>query len=164
VERVAAIGGIDQRQLFGVLAQDGGDALEHPGSLERRHVAPFGERRLGRGHGGIDVIGAAIGHGSKRLAGTGIDRIRMTAGFRLVPFAAVIGAAVLGQDQGLRLDGFQRNCGVHDLPPTCLRHRLLLGGAHNDLSRLSLPGLSRQSRLSWQGRANLARWPGQARP
>jgi hypothetical protein len=55
-----------------VLAQDRGDALEHARAFERRHVAPFGERRLGGIDGGIDVVGAAIGDRPSELPVPGL--------------------------------------------------------------------------------------------
>ena len=59
-DRIAAVGGIDHRELLRVLAQHLGDALEHLGALERQHVAPFLECGLGGGHRRIDVGGAGV--------------------------------------------------------------------------------------------------------
>ena len=100
-EGIAAIGGVDHRQFLGVLAQHIGDALEHPRAFERRRVAPGRERRLGGGHRGVDIGCAAIGDRAERFTGAGIDGVGGAAGFRLVPFAAIEGVAMLGQMQRL---------------------------------------------------------------
>jgi hypothetical protein len=147
VIRIAAIGSIQHGELLAVLAQDGGDALEHAGALERRHVAPFVERFLGRRHRRVDVVGTAIRDRPQRFTGAWIDGVGAPAGFGLVPGAAVIGAAMLGQDEGLRLDGFERDCGIHADLPSCV---LIL----------SLPGSTRQSRLEGQSRASLSEMAG----
>ncbi len=78
-ERIAAIGGVDQRQFLGVVAQHSGDALQQPRPLERRRVAPGRERRLGRAHRGIDIGCAAIGDRAERFTGAGIDRVGVAA-------------------------------------------------------------------------------------
>ena len=47
--------------------------LEEARALERQGVAPAVERFLGRLHGGVDVVGAAVGDRAERLARAGID-------------------------------------------------------------------------------------------
>ena len=94
---IAAIGGVDHRQFLGVLAQHIGDALQKPRAFERRRIAPSREGRLGRIHRGVDIGRAAIGDRPERFTGAGIDGVGGAAGFRLVPFAAVEGVAMLGQ-------------------------------------------------------------------
>src|SRR3984885_3957697 len=100
---VAAIGGVDHRQLFGVLAQDIGDAFEQSRPFERRRVAPRRGCRLGRAHRRADIVGATFRDRTERFTGAGIDRIGGATGFRLVPFAAIEGVAMFGQMQRLRL-------------------------------------------------------------
>jgi len=60
MHRIAAVGGVDHRQLVGILAQDRGDALEDTRAFERWRVAPTVERLLGHLHRRVDVVGAAI--------------------------------------------------------------------------------------------------------
>jgi hypothetical protein len=97
-ERIAAIGGVDQRQFLGVVAQHVGDAFEEPRALERRGVAPGREGGLGRGDGGIDIGRAAICDRTERFTGAGIDGVGIAVGFRSVPLAAVKGVAMFGQN------------------------------------------------------------------
>ena len=96
-KRIAAIGGVDQRQFLGVVAQHIGDALEEPRAFERRRIAPGRERRLGRAHRGVDIGRAAIGDRAEQFTGAGIDGVGGAAGFGLVPFAAIEGVAMLRQ-------------------------------------------------------------------
>ena len=97
--RIAAIGGIDHRELAGIVAQHLRDAFEDFRALKRQHAPPFLERGRGRGNRGFGVGRAAIGDFAQALAGAGRERIRVAAVFRLVPLPAVIGVAVLRQSQ-----------------------------------------------------------------
>ena len=94
--RIATVGGVDQRQFLGALAQHIGDALKEPRALERRRVAPTIEGFLRRADRGIDVVCAAIGDGAERLARAGIDRVDMAAGFRRMPGATVKRITMVG--------------------------------------------------------------------
>jgi hypothetical protein len=60
---------------------------------------------LGRRDRGVDILGGGIGKLAERLGRTGIERIDVAAGLRLVPLAVVIDAALFRQ---VELDGGKR--------------------------------------------------------
>ena len=167
VHRIAAIGGVDHRQLLGVLAQHVGDTLEQPRALEWRRVAPAVEGLFGRADRGLDIRGVAIGEGTKRLAGARIDRIDIAAGFRLVPFAAIEGVAMLGQMQRHGLEAFWRNSGVHDRflcassafrAGHCRGHAGGIAGLDADIDDGNLAGVDRGDRLFQNARQDRPAW------
>ena len=95
--RIAAVGSVDHGKFIGVLPQNVGDPPQDLGALEWQHPAPFLERGLGGGHRRVDVVSAGVRHLAEREAGTGVHRFDEAPRFRLMPGAAVIGAAVLRQ-------------------------------------------------------------------
>lgn len=104
---VAAVGGIDHREFVGVLAQNFRNPPQDFCPFERQHTAPFRKRGFRRGHGGIDILGPGIGNLSERLARAGADRVDEAAGLRLVPGAAVVGAAIFRQHDRLGGSGLR---------------------------------------------------------
>ena len=113
--RIAAIGGVDHGQFVGIVAQHLRDAPQDLGALERQHAPPFLERRGGRGDRGVDVGCAAIGDLAEDSRRYRADAVGIAAVLRLVPGAAVIGVAMLGQCQFLRNGGRRCDCGRHGL-------------------------------------------------
>ena len=96
-DRIAAVGGVDHRELLRMLAQHRRNALEHLGALERQHVAPVLECGLRGGDRRIDVGGAASATLPSDFARARIDRVGLAARQRRMPGAAIVAAAVLGQ-------------------------------------------------------------------
>ena len=101
LDRIAAVGGIDHGKFVGVLTQDFRDTPQDFGALERQRAPPLRERRFSSRDGGIDILGAGVGDLAKRLSRAGADRIDKAAGFGFVPRAAVVGAAIFRQLDGL---------------------------------------------------------------
>ena len=96
-DRIAAVGGVDHRQLLRVLAQHLGDRgaaclARSSGSTWRQLL----EGGLGRRDRGIHVGRARIGDLAERLAGAGIDRVGLAARLRRMPRAAVVAARCSG--------------------------------------------------------------------
>jgi hypothetical protein len=106
---IAAIGGIDHRELVAVLAQHVGDGAQHLGTLERRHAPPLAERGLGRRNGGFRIRHSAVHHLAEALAGAGADGLDVAPRFRLLPFAGVVGIA-MGRQIGDERLSLRRGC------------------------------------------------------
>ena len=114
LDGIAAVGGVDHRELVGILAQDFAASPQDFCTLERQHMPPFGECGLCHGHRRIDVLGAGVGDLTERLSRAGVDRVGVAARHRLVPGAAIIGAAIFRQYDRLRRSGLRGNGGCHD--------------------------------------------------
>jgi hypothetical protein len=80
-----------------VPAQQLTDLAQHARTLERGNGAPLEEAAPGRGDGGVDVRCVADGDASERFARARIRGLRESPGHRLVPGAAEVDAAVIGQ-------------------------------------------------------------------
>ena len=101
LDRIAAVCGVDHRQLIGVLAEDLRDPPQNLRALEWQDAPPLAERRLCRRNRGIDIGRPRLGDFPQRLPSAWIDRFDKSARLRFVPRAAVICAAVLRQHHGL---------------------------------------------------------------
>ena len=93
---IAAVGGVDQRQLFGVLPQKRRDAFQDLRALGRQHARPLAKAGSRARHRGIDVGGRRHCNAAERLAAAGARELRVPAGARRVPAAAVVQVAVRG--------------------------------------------------------------------
>ena len=88
--RVAAVGSVDQCQLLGVLMQDRRDPFHDFRALGGQHARPFAEAGPSTRHRSVDVGSRCFGRAAERFAAAGAGDLRITAGLRRVPAAAVV--------------------------------------------------------------------------
>lgn len=104
LEGLAALQGLGLREVLGVLGQDAREAVHRVGTLARRGAGPAGEGLAGRGHGGVDVLGAGQFVRVDVLARGRVDDCVGAAGCALGETArdvlGALGEPVLGLEAG----------------------------------------------------------------